>query len=188
MCDYSLHAVATRPAKVGRTDHHDIPRHVDPRLCIGERARSRGLHVAGNRARFRRERQIRQPLDLDAAIDFRVGKFGEIDPLSRSPSRRDRIPRRKPSAGDAARRGAARNRAATAWSSRSIATPVSSATELAVGDGGFLSTAFAMRARRRPIIRCGAFKLGRRLWSIRSPGSKSDSVTEPGRYMFTSDG
>ena len=81
MCDYSLHAMATRPAVVGETLISTTFRGTSTRGFASEtRARGRGLHAARDRTGVRARRQIRQPLDLDRTIGFRVGKFNTIDP------------------------------------------------------------------------------------------------------------
>ena len=49
MCDYSLHALATRPAKVGETLISTTFRGTSTRGFASEqRARRRGLHAAGH--------------------------------------------------------------------------------------------------------------------------------------------
>ncbi len=49
MCDYSLHALATRPAKVGETLISTTFRGTSTRgFASRERARGRGLHAAGH--------------------------------------------------------------------------------------------------------------------------------------------
>ena len=81
MCDYSLHAVATRPAQVGETLITTTFRGTSTRgFAIRERSRCRRLHAARHRTRLRRKRQIRQPLDLDARDQFPRGQIRRYRP------------------------------------------------------------------------------------------------------------
>jgi len=53
MCDYSLHAQATRPARVGETlVSTTFQRNFYPRFRIGKRARRRRLHASRTELAF----------------------------------------------------------------------------------------------------------------------------------------
>ena len=80
MCDYSLHAVATRPAEVGETLITTTFRGTATRGFASESdPERRGLHASGHRTRLRRECPLRQPLDLDAGNRFPGRQVRRVD-------------------------------------------------------------------------------------------------------------
>ena len=71
MCDYSLHALATRPAKVGETLISTTFRGTSTRGFASEHEPAVAVcMLPGTELAFEAKRQIRQPLDLDANHRF----------------------------------------------------------------------------------------------------------------------
>lgn len=81
MCDYSLHAVATRPAKVGETlitttfpgtSTRGFASESDPAVAV--------CMLPGTELAFARNVRYDNRWIWTREVDFRVGKFGAIDP------------------------------------------------------------------------------------------------------------
>jgi hypothetical protein len=58
MCDYSLHAIASRPARVGEALVHSLSRVRDFRFCLSRGKDRRRLPSARYRIGLRNEREI----------------------------------------------------------------------------------------------------------------------------------
>jgi hypothetical protein len=82
MCDYSLHAVASRPAEVGETLVTTTFRGTSTRGFASES--DRGVAVCllpGTELAFEEEVRYDNRWIWTRSINSRVGKFGKIDPL-----------------------------------------------------------------------------------------------------------
>ena len=114
MCDYSLHAVASRPAEVGETLITTTFRGTSTRGFASESDPTVAVcMLPGTELAFAENVRYDNRWIWTKTIDLPVGKFGVIDPDV--PDRHhdaDRISRRYLRAGDAALRRAARDRAA----------------------------------------------------------------------------
>ena len=81
MCDYSLHALATRPAEVGETlISTTFPRHIDPRLRFRTRAAVAVCMLPGTELAFAEDVKYDNRWIWTKTIGYRVGKFNTIDP------------------------------------------------------------------------------------------------------------
>lgn len=81
MCDYSLHAVATRPAQVGETLITTTFRGTSTRGFASEREPAVAVcMLPGTELAFAQDVQYDNRWIWTKAIKFRVGKFGAIDP------------------------------------------------------------------------------------------------------------
>ena len=81
MCDYSLHAVADAACPSRRdADLHDIPRYIDPRLCVGTRAAVAVCMLPGTELAFAEDVKYDNRWIWTRTTDCRVGKFNQIDP------------------------------------------------------------------------------------------------------------
>jgi hypothetical protein len=63
MCDYSLHNVASRPARVRQAGHNAIPKLSDTRFFRARSTRGGGLYVARNGGGVRPTSSVRRPYD-----------------------------------------------------------------------------------------------------------------------------
>ena len=116
MCDYSLHAVASRPAEVGETLISTTFRGTSTRGFASENDPAVAVcMLPGTELAFADDVKYDNRWIWTNTLGFRVGKFNQIEAgCSRSPPRCDRIPRRQPRAGDPALRRPACHRAAIA--------------------------------------------------------------------------
>src|SRR6202048_1978768 len=81
MCDYSLHAVATRPAKVGETLITTTFRGTSTRGFASEsEPEGAGCMLPGTELAFAENVKYDTRWIWTKEIDSRVGKFGAIDP------------------------------------------------------------------------------------------------------------
>ena len=81
MCDYSLHAVATRPAKVGETLITTTFRGTSTRGFASESEPTVAVcMLPGTELAFAEDVKYDNRWIWTRAINFRVGKFGAIDP------------------------------------------------------------------------------------------------------------
>jgi hypothetical protein len=81
MCDYSLHAVATRPAQVGETLITTTFRGTATRGFASENEPAVAVcMLPGTELAFAEEVRYDNRWIWARAINFRVGKFGAIDP------------------------------------------------------------------------------------------------------------
>ncbi|MDB5606297.1 MAG: hypothetical protein JWP25_3197 [Bradyrhizobium sp.] len=81
MCDYSLHAVATRPAQVGETLITTTFRGTSTRGFASESEPAVAVcMLPGTELAFAEDVQYDNRWIWTKAIKFRVGKFGAIDP------------------------------------------------------------------------------------------------------------
>jgi hypothetical protein len=81
MCDYSLHAVATRPAQVGETLITTNFRGTSTRGFASERDPAVAVCILpGTELAFAENVRYDRSWIWARTIDFRVGKFGAIDP------------------------------------------------------------------------------------------------------------
>jgi hypothetical protein len=81
MCDYSLHAVATRPAKVGETLITTTFRGTSTRGFASESEPAVAVcMLPGTELAFAEDVKYDNRWIWTRAINFRVGKFGAIDP------------------------------------------------------------------------------------------------------------
>src|SRR3954466_3280265 len=81
MCDYSLHAVATRPAQVGETLITTTFRGTSTRGFASEREPEVAVcMLPGTELAFEENVKYDNRWIWTKAINFRVGKFGQIDP------------------------------------------------------------------------------------------------------------
>ena len=81
MCDYSLHAVETRPAEVGETLITTTFRGTSTRGFASESEPAvAGCMLPGTELAFAEDVEYYNRWIWKRAIDFRVGKFGAIDP------------------------------------------------------------------------------------------------------------
>ena len=81
MCDYSLHAVATRPAQVGETLITTTFRGTSTRGFASEREPEVAVcMLPGTELAFEENVKYDNRWIWTKAINFRVGKFGHIDP------------------------------------------------------------------------------------------------------------
>ncbi len=107
MCDYSLHAMATRPAQVGETLITTTFRGTSTRGFASEREPDVAVcMLPGTELAFAENVKYDNRWIWTRTVGFRVGKFNTIDPhVPGASPRRDRISGRKLCAGDAALRG-----------------------------------------------------------------------------------
>ena len=83
MCDYSLHAVATRPARVGETLISTTFRGTSTRGFASENAPAVAVcMLPGTELAFAENVRYDNRWIWTKTVNFRVGKFGEIDPVS----------------------------------------------------------------------------------------------------------
>src|SRR3954469_6246429 len=81
MCDYSLHAVKTRPAEVGETLISTTFRGTSTRGFASEREPEVAVcMLPGTELAFAEDVKYDNRWIWTKAINFRVGKFGAIDP------------------------------------------------------------------------------------------------------------
>ncbi len=81
MCDYSLHAVATRPAKVGETLISTTFRGTSTRGFASESDPNVAVcMLPGTELAFEREVKYDNRWIWTRTINYRVGKFNQIDP------------------------------------------------------------------------------------------------------------
>jgi len=81
MCDYSLHAVATRPARVGETLITTTFRGTSTRGFASEKEPAVAVcMLPGTELAFAEDVRYDNRWIWTKAINFRVGKFGAIDP------------------------------------------------------------------------------------------------------------
>ena len=81
MCDYSLHAVATRPAQVGETLISTTFRGTSTRGFASENAPAVAVcMLPGTELAFAENVRYDNRWIWTKSVNFRVGKFGEIDP------------------------------------------------------------------------------------------------------------
>ena len=81
MCDYSLHAVATRPAKVGETLITTTFRGTSTRGFASESEPAVAVcMLPGTELAFAEDVKYNNRWIWTKAINFRVGKFGAIEP------------------------------------------------------------------------------------------------------------
>ncbi len=81
MCDYSLHAVATRPARVGETLISTTFRGTSTRGFASENAPAVAVcMLPGTELAFAENVRYDNRWIWTKSVNFRVGKFGEIDP------------------------------------------------------------------------------------------------------------
>jgi hypothetical protein len=81
MCDYSLHALATRPAQVGETLITTTFRGTSTRGFASEREPAVAVcMLPGTELAFAENVKYDRSWIWARTIDFRVGKFGAIDP------------------------------------------------------------------------------------------------------------
>ena len=81
MCDYSLHAVATRPAQVGETLITTTFRGTSTRGFASESDPTVAVcMLPGTELAFTQDVQYDNRWIWTKSINFRVGKFGAIDP------------------------------------------------------------------------------------------------------------
>jgi hypothetical protein len=81
MCDYSLHAVATRPAKVGETLITTTFRGTSTRGFASESVPAVAVcMLPGTELAFAEDVKYHNRWVWTKAINFRVGKFGAIEP------------------------------------------------------------------------------------------------------------
>ena len=81
MCDYSLHAVATRPAQVGETLVSTTFRGTSTRGFASENAPAVAVcMLPGTELAFAEYVRYDNRWIWTKSVNFRVGKFGEIDP------------------------------------------------------------------------------------------------------------
>ena len=81
MCDYSLHAVASRPAKVGETMITTTFRGTSTRGLASENDRNTAVcMLPGTELEFADNVRHDSRWIWTKTLDFRVGKFGAIDP------------------------------------------------------------------------------------------------------------
>jgi hypothetical protein len=81
MCDYSLHAVATRPAQVGETLVSTTFRGTSTRGFASESAPAVAVcMLPGTELAFAENVRYDNRWIWTKSVNFRVGKFGEIDP------------------------------------------------------------------------------------------------------------
>jgi hypothetical protein len=81
MCDYSLHAVATRPAKVGETLITTTFRGTSTRGFASESEPNVAVcMLPGTELAFAEDVRYDNRWIWTRSINFRVGKFGAIDP------------------------------------------------------------------------------------------------------------
>ena len=81
MCDYSLHAVATRPAKVGETLVTTTFRGTSTRGFASEKEPEVAVcMLPGTELAFAENVRYDNRWIWTKSINFRVGKFGAIDP------------------------------------------------------------------------------------------------------------
>src|SRR4030088_556563 len=81
MCDYSLHAVKTRPAQVGETLITTTFRGTSTRGFASEREPAVAVcMLPGTELAFAQDVQYDNRWIWTKAVNFRVGKFGAIDP------------------------------------------------------------------------------------------------------------
>jgi hypothetical protein len=113
MCDYSLHAMASRPAKVGETlvtttfpttSTRGFAAQGEPGVAV--------CLLPGTELAFEQDVKYEQGWIWARTTSFRVAKFGVVE--AASPPRRARISRWKQCPGDAARRRPASDCAAIA--------------------------------------------------------------------------
>jgi hypothetical protein len=84
MCDYSLHAVASRPAKVGETLITTTFRGTPTRGFASESEPAVAVcMLPGTELAFAEDVKYNNRWLWTKAINFRVGKFGAIEPLQR---------------------------------------------------------------------------------------------------------
>jgi hypothetical protein len=82
MCDYSLHAVASRPAEVGETLVTTTFRGTSTRGFASESDRNTAVCLLpGTELAFAEEVRYDNRWIWTRTINSRVGKFGKIDPL-----------------------------------------------------------------------------------------------------------
>jgi hypothetical protein len=82
MCDYSLHAVASRPAEVGETLVTTTFRGTSTRGFASESERNVAVCLLpGTELAFEEEVRYDNRWIWTRTINSRVGKFGKIDPL-----------------------------------------------------------------------------------------------------------
>ena len=82
MCDYSLHAVASRPAEVGETLMTTTFRGTSTRGFASESERNVAVCLLpGTELAFEEEVRYDNRWIWTRTINSRVGKFGKIDPL-----------------------------------------------------------------------------------------------------------
>jgi hypothetical protein len=80
MCDYSLHAVATRPAQVGETLISTTFRGTSTRGFASENAPAVAVcMLPGTELAFAENVRYDNRWIWTKSVNFRVGKFGEID-------------------------------------------------------------------------------------------------------------
>jgi hypothetical protein len=80
MCDYSLHAIATRPAKVGETLVSTTFRGTSTRGFASEEDRETAVCLLpGTELAFASNVQYDQGWIWPKTTDFRVGKFGQVE-------------------------------------------------------------------------------------------------------------
>jgi hypothetical protein len=81
MCDYSLHAVASRPAKVGETLITTTFRGTSTRGFASESEPAVAVcMLPGTELAFAEDVKYDNRWIWTRSVNFRVGKFGEIDP------------------------------------------------------------------------------------------------------------
>jgi hypothetical protein len=81
MCDYSLHAVATRPAQVGETLISTTFRGTSTRGFASENAPAVAVcMLPGTELAFAENVRYDNRWIWTKTVNFRVGKFGEIEP------------------------------------------------------------------------------------------------------------
>ena len=81
MCDYSLHAVATRPAQVGETLISTTFRGTSTRGFASENAPAVAVcMLPGTELAFAENVRYDNRWIWTKSVNFRVGKFGAIDP------------------------------------------------------------------------------------------------------------
>src|ERR1700724_4624584 len=81
MCDYSLHAVATRPAQGGETLISTTFRGTSPRGLASEHAPAVAVGMLpGTELAFAENVRYDNRWIWTKTVNFRVGKFGEIEP------------------------------------------------------------------------------------------------------------
>ena len=73
MCDYSLHAVASRPAQVGETLITTTFPRTTTRGFASESEPNSGVHASGYRTGFRRQRKISKPMAV--AESHRIARW-----------------------------------------------------------------------------------------------------------------
>jgi hypothetical protein len=83
MCDYSLHAVTSRPAEVGETLITTTFRGTSTRGFASERDRSVAVcMLPGTELAFAEDVKYDNRWIWTKTVNSRVGKFGKIDPLA----------------------------------------------------------------------------------------------------------